>query len=695
VINKTNLTVTAAANTKNYDGGTTASAVPTITAGSIQTGDTAPTWTETYASKNVGTGLTLTPAGVVTDGNSGMNYNYTYATVATGVINATNLTVTAVANTKIYNGTTTASALPTITAGSIQTGDTAPTWTETYNNKNVGSGKTLTPAGVVTDGNSGANYNYTYATVATGVISQTNMTVTAVANTKIYNGTTSAAALPTITAGSIQTGDTAPTWTETYDTRNQGTGKTLTPAGVVTDGNSGANYNYTYATVAAGVINKTNITVTAASQTKTYDGTTSSTGTPTITSGSIQTGDSAPTWTQTFDSPNASAVNGRTLTPAGVVSDGNGGANYNYTYATATGTINKASATFTVTPYTVTYDGSAHTATVSTITGVNGETGATVGAVTLSTTHTLAGTYSTDFWSFTGTGNYNSIGNTTITDTINTATPTISGVTNSQSISYGTASVTLGGTVSATGPVYPANGETVSVTINGSTQNATISGGAGHFAVSFPTATIPPSPTAYTIAYAYAGDANLNAAANNTGTTLTVTGISVPALFYTNSPGIGLRILLSDITNNVGTKSSLSSPAYAITGVSASSTNGGTVFNNATTILYTPATNNIASDTFTYTLSDGSASATATVTVTFISPAGPTLTPSLDGSNHPVIKFYGILGQSYHIQVSTNLPTWTDVVAVTIPSTGDGSYTWTNTSVTVPPFTGYFRVRYP
>ena len=62
--------------------------------------------------------------------------------MTTGVINQTNLTVTAAANTKIYDGTTSATATPTVTAGSIQTGDTAPTWTETYDNANVGTGKT-------------------------------------------------------------------------------------------------------------------------------------------------------------------------------------------------------------------------------------------------------------------------------------------------------------------------------------------------------------------------------------------------------------------------------------------------------------------------------------------------------------------------------------------------------------------------
>ena len=219
-----------------------------MTAGSIQTGDTVPVWTESYSTRNAGTGKTLTPAGVVSDGNSGLNYNYTYAPVTTGVIVQTNLTVTAASNTKLYDGTTNAAATPIITAGGIQTGDTAPTWTEAYSDRNAGTGKTLSPAHlVVNDGNSGANYNYTYTPVTTGMIDQTNLTVTAAPNTKLYDGTTAATNTPTITAGSIQTGDTAPAWTETYNTPDAGTGKTLTPAQVVVnDGNGGTNYSYTY-----------------------------------------------------------------------------------------------------------------------------------------------------------------------------------------------------------------------------------------------------------------------------------------------------------------------------------------------------------------------------------------------------------------------------------------------------------------
>src|SRR4029078_7070443 len=71
-------------------------------------------------------------------------------------------------------------------------------------------------------------------------------------------------------------------------------------------------------------------------------------------------------------------------------------ANYNNATGTVHDHIDKADAVIVVTPYTVAYNGLAHQATVASITGVNGETGATVGAVTLNTTHTNAGTYAAD-----------------------------------------------------------------------------------------------------------------------------------------------------------------------------------------------------------------------------------------------------------------------------------------------------------
>jgi hypothetical protein len=77
--------------------------------------------------------------------------------------------------------------------------------------------------------------------------------VTAVANSKIYNGNTSSSGIPTVTSGNIVAGDTG-NFTQTFDTPFVGTGKTLTPAGSVSDGNGGNNYEITFAPVSTGVI---------------------------------------------------------------------------------------------------------------------------------------------------------------------------------------------------------------------------------------------------------------------------------------------------------------------------------------------------------------------------------------------------------------------------------------------------------
>ena len=163
---------------------------------------------------------------------------------------------------KTYDGGTNATLAPeNYTLPGVVSGDTvnlnSPT-SGTYDTKHHGTGKTVAVTGLSISGSSATNYALfnAMASGAIGKINKTNLTVTAAANAKVYDGTTSAAAMPTITAGGIQKGDTAPTWAETYDTKNVGTAKTLTPAGVVNDGNGGANYNYAYVATQNGTINK-------------------------------------------------------------------------------------------------------------------------------------------------------------------------------------------------------------------------------------------------------------------------------------------------------------------------------------------------------------------------------------------------------------------------------------------------------
>ncbi len=100
------------------------------------------------------------------------------------------------------------------------------------------------------------------------------------------------------------------------------------------------------------------------------------------------------------------------------------GNNANYTAATGTlsFTISQASATFGVTPYSVTYDGKAHTAT-GTVTGVQGED-LSADLTLTGTTHTSAGSY-TDTWTFHDpNGNYQDA-SSTVNDGIGQATPTV------------------------------------------------------------------------------------------------------------------------------------------------------------------------------------------------------------------------------------------------------------------------------
>src|SRR4029077_6510122 len=210
----------------------TAAALPAITTGVLQGSDSAG-FTETYDTKNAGTGKTLTPSGTVNDGNGGNNYAYTFVNNTTGAITARALTITAAPNTKVYDGTTSAAALPTITTGVLQGTDTAG-FVESYDTKHVGTAKTLTPSGTVNDGNTGNNYTYTFTNNSAGVITARPITVTATTSSKLYDGTTSAVPAPTITSGTLAAGDTA-TLTESYDNKNAGTGKTLVPAATIKD----------------------------------------------------------------------------------------------------------------------------------------------------------------------------------------------------------------------------------------------------------------------------------------------------------------------------------------------------------------------------------------------------------------------------------------------------------------------------
>jgi hypothetical protein len=87
------------------------------------------------------------------------------------------LIVSAVTDSKTYDGTTDSKGQPTITSGTLAVGDTA-SWSQTFASKDTGANKTIVPKGSVSDGNHGANYAVTFVNDTSGTISQATLTAT-------------------------------------------------------------------------------------------------------------------------------------------------------------------------------------------------------------------------------------------------------------------------------------------------------------------------------------------------------------------------------------------------------------------------------------------------------------------------------------------------------------------------------------
>jgi hypothetical protein len=179
-------------------------------------------------------------------------------------------------------------------------------------------------------------------------VDQRPITITAAADTKIYDGTTDSDEAP-IQTGTLATGDSVD-WTQSFDDRDVGTGKTLTPSGTIEDGNGGANYDVSIIT-ATGNITALEITVSAVTDTKIYDGTTDSDEEPNL-SVPLGFGDTH-NFSQSFDDRDAGSS--KTLSPTGSIDDGNDGNNYDVSF------VDDVTGEITVRPIEVSADAKSRT----------------------------------------------------------------------------------------------------------------------------------------------------------------------------------------------------------------------------------------------------------------------------------------------------------------------------------------------
>ncbi|CAM8629973.1 Filamentous haemagglutinin, N-terminal [Burkholderiales bacterium] len=379
-LNNTNAAVSITAKTvglsaaKVYDGDTalTGSEV-TITTG-VGT-ETLGFSSATANDKNVATAGKFINAITLADGaNGGLATNYQLPTLnnanAAVSITAKPITVTGItASARVYDATRTANVS---TAGvdwdaiGRETGDdlTFASVSGLYDNKNVGATKTITLTSTYS-GTSASNYAITSQPTTTAGITVRNLSVTALANNKIYDATT--AATYTLLSDMIATDSLVlSSASGVFNNKHVGTGKTVTVAGIAVAGTDAGNYQLmntstqTLANVSARTIQLNAMTA----QSKVYDGSTSGTITGTLSVTPLLNDDltlsASGAHTVAFSDKNVGAGKTVTVSNPGALAGADAG---NYTLnptATTTASITAKSLTISgITASDKVYDGNA------------------------------------------------------------------------------------------------------------------------------------------------------------------------------------------------------------------------------------------------------------------------------------------------------------------------------------------------
>lgn len=286
---------------------------------------------------------------------------------STGLVTVTPkaLTASVTADNKTYDGTTAATG--SVTLNGVVTGDSVGTTGTTFAfvDKNAGTGKTVNVAGTTLTGVDMGNYTLTVPASVLADILKKALTASVVANGKTYDGTT--AGTGSVTLNGIVSGDAVGTTgtTFTFGDKNAGTGKTVAVAGTALTGADAGNYTFTIPASALADILKKAITANVVANTKTYDGTTSGSGT--VTLNGVVSGDSVGTGGTIFTFTDKNAGTGKTVNVSGATLTGVDAGNYTVTVpASVLADILKKAITANIVANSKTYDGTtAGTGTVS------------------------------------------------------------------------------------------------------------------------------------------------------------------------------------------------------------------------------------------------------------------------------------------------------------------------------------------
>jgi filamentous hemagglutinin family protein len=269
------LAVTASGVDRVYDGGTAAS---------VSFGDNRLAGDEltisgnaAFGDKHAGNGKAVQVSAIALAGADAGNYVLAADSVGTTAnITQRALTVTATGVTKVYDGTTAATA---VLADDRIGGDTLALGyaSAAFADRHAGSGKAVSVTGLTLGGTDAGNYQLAATGVAAfGDITPRTLSVGVVANNKVYDGGT--AAVVSFTDNRVAGDALTVAGSAAFADRHAGSAKTVTATGLALSGADAGNYVLGSASaVATADITRRTLNVSAQGGSKIYDGTTGAT----------------------------------------------------------------------------------------------------------------------------------------------------------------------------------------------------------------------------------------------------------------------------------------------------------------------------------------------------------------------------------------------------------------------------------
>lgn len=368
------IVITAASGSKTYDGTALTANSYSFTQGILAEGDVLTaevSGSQTFA----GTSANVIASYKVMRGNKDVTANYTIETVdGTLKVTKRELIITADSAGKVYDGTAlTDSGWQDTAPAGLASGDTVSSVVVTGAQTNVGHSANIASGAVVMRGGVDvtANYDITYidGTLTVSIVG-TPIIITAASDSKVYDGTPLTNGGYSFTQGVLVEGDELVVVVNGSQTNAGISANKVVSYKVMRNGADVTSF-YTFGEAVDGTleVTKRNITITAGSATKEYDGTLLTTSDCTV-DGTVAEGENLSftiTGMQLFVGTSANVASDAVITGA----DGDATNNYNIAYVDGTLTVTKRTNEVTVTAASdsKTYDGTPLTNSGYTVVG--------------------------------------------------------------------------------------------------------------------------------------------------------------------------------------------------------------------------------------------------------------------------------------------------------------------------------------